>query len=128
MQGHSGLYMVDASMHPHGHGPGGFGPDAANLQHGVGSYMGPPNQLTPVESKDNSTFGMNGEDSLLADNGADNMKRKKSTAVSQVNDSELKKLFDDNKDRDLHDVALQVTRDEKGPKAEKTKQIFGMLW
>ena len=58
----------------------------------------------------------------------DGSKRKKGSASSQANDIELRRLYRENQGRDLHEVALQVIRDDKGPKSEKTKQIFGMLW
>ena len=58
----------------------------------------------------------------------DGDKRKKGSASSQANDIELRRLYRENQGRDLHEVALQVIRDDKGPKSEKSKQIFGMLW
>ena len=54
--------------------------------------------------------------------------RKKGAATSAANDMELRRLFRENAGRDLHEVALQVLENDKGPKSEKTKQIFGMLW
>ena len=58
----------------------------------------------------------------------DGDKRKKGSTSSQANDIELRRLYRENQGRDLHEVALQVIRDDKGPKSEKSKQIFGMLW
>ena len=55
-------------------------------------------------------------------------KRKKGAATSAANDIELRRLFRENEGRDLHEVAQQVLENDKGPKSEKTKQIFGMLW
>ncbi|MCJ1476896.1 hypothetical protein MMC13_005565 [Lambiella insularis] len=55
-------------------------------------------------------------------------RKKKGAASSAANDMELRRLFRENSERDLHQVALQVLENEKGPKSEKTKQIFGMLW
>ncbi|MCJ1282981.1 hypothetical protein MMC26_002308 [Xylographa opegraphella] len=63
------------------------------------------------------------------ENNAENMvPRKKGAATSAANDIELRRLYRENIGRDLHEVALQVLENDKGPKSEKTKQIFGMLW
>ena len=62
------------------------------------------------------------------DAGAGEMRKKKGSASSIANDNELRKLFAANKDRDLNDVAASVLANERGPKSEKTKQIFAMNW
>ncbi|MCJ1388374.1 hypothetical protein MMC18_001221 [Xylographa bjoerkii] len=69
------------------------------------------------------------QDAGEQENNAENMApRKKGAATSAANDIELRRLFRENVGRDLHEVALQVLENDKGPKSEKTKQIFGMLW
>ncbi len=55
-------------------------------------------------------------------------KKKKGSASSIANDLELRRLFRENQGRSLKDVAAQVLANERGPKSEKTKQIFAMLW
>lgn len=60
--------------------------------------------------------------------GAGETRKKKGSASSIANDNELRKLFAANKDRDLDDVAASVLANERGPKSEKTKQIFAMNW
>ena len=62
------------------------------------------------------------------DAGAGGTRKKKGSASSIANDNELRKLFAANKDRDLNDVAASVLANERGPKSEKTKQIFAMNW
>ena len=62
------------------------------------------------------------------DTGAGEKRKKKGSASSIANDNELRKLFAANKDRDLNDVAASVLANERGPKSEKTKQIFAMNW
>ena len=62
------------------------------------------------------------------DTGAGETRKKKGSASSIANDNELRKLFAANKDRDLNDVAASVLANERGPKSEKTKQIFAMNW
>jgi hypothetical protein len=63
-----------------------------------------------------------------ANGPVDGARRKKGSATSAANDIELRRLFRENEGRDLHEVATQVAKDDKGPKSEKSKQIFGMLW
>ncbi|KAL8707826.1 MAG: hypothetical protein Q9220_007180 [cf. Caloplaca sp. 1 TL-2023] len=65
---------------------------------------------------------------VVDDSGTADGRRKKGSASSIANDIELKKLFRENVGRSLKDVAAQVLANERGPKAEKTKQIFAMLW
>lgn len=55
-------------------------------------------------------------------------KKKKGSASSIANDMELRRLFRENQGRSLKDVAAQVLANERGPKSEKTKQIFALLW
>ncbi|MCJ1225361.1 hypothetical protein MMC12_002010 [Toensbergia leucococca] len=55
-------------------------------------------------------------------------KKKKGSATSIANDQELRKLFRENQGQSLKEVSLQVLANDRGPKAEKTKQIFAMLW
>ena len=62
------------------------------------------------------------------DTGAGEMRKKKGSASSIANDNELRKLFAANKHRDLNDVAASVLANERGPKSEKTKQVFAMNW
>jgi len=58
----------------------------------------------------------------------DGAKKKKGSASSIANDLELRKLFRENQGRSIKEVAAQVLTNERGPKSEKTKQIFAMLW
>lgn len=58
----------------------------------------------------------------------DGTKKKKGSASSLANDAELRRLFRENQGRSIKEVAAQVLTNERGPKSEKTKQIFAMLW
>ncbi|KAI4290450.1 MAG: hypothetical protein L6R35_000272 [Caloplaca aegaea] len=69
----------------------------------------------------------NGEQGI-GDNGPVDGRKKKGNASSIANDLELKKLFRDNTGRSLKEVAAQILANERGPRSEKTKQIFAMLW
>ncbi|KAI4204396.1 MAG: hypothetical protein LQ350_001152 [Teloschistes chrysophthalmus] len=62
------------------------------------------------------------------DTGTTDGKKKKGSASSIANDLELRKLFRENMGRSLKEVAAQVLTNERGPRSEKNKQIFAMLW
>ena len=53
---------------------------------------------------------------------------KKSSNTSAQNDLELKRLFRQNENKSLQDIATQLQGNERGPQSEKTRQIFAMLW
>ena len=55
-------------------------------------------------------------------------RKKKVQGPSQANGDELRRLRDENEGRELGEIARQVWHDEEGPKAEKSKQVFGMIW
>ena len=62
------------------------------------------------------------------ESGTGDNKKKKGSASSMANDQELRRLYRENKGRSLKEVASQVLANERGPRSEKTKQIFAMLW
>ena len=55
-------------------------------------------------------------------------RRRKSSAATATNDKELRELLSRNEERGLKDVAQEVIQKERTPQAEKTKQLFAMLW
>lgn len=55
-------------------------------------------------------------------------KRRKTSAVTATNDKELREMLSKNEGRPLRDVAQEVIQKERTPMAEKTKQLFAMLW
>lgn len=55
-------------------------------------------------------------------------KRRKGAAVTATNDKELREMLSKNEGRPLRDVAQEVIQKERTPMAEKTKQLFAMLW
>jgi regulatory factor X, other len=55
-------------------------------------------------------------------------KRRKASAVTATNDRELREMLGKNEGRPLREVALEVIQKERTPMAEKTKQLFAMLW
>lgn len=55
-------------------------------------------------------------------------KKKGSTAGSATNDKELRQMLQQNEGRKLKDVAAEVIQTDRTSKAEKSKQLFAMLW
>lgn len=55
-------------------------------------------------------------------------RRKKGSAVTATNDKELREMLSRNEGRALREVAQDVIAKERTPMAEKTKQLFAMLW
>ena len=114
-------YALDPSLqYHHAHGRAlsvdhGYSANAMNLRPSV-------EQFNPHEGKENQ--GMEANESQGPEDG----KKKKGSASSLANDAELRRLFRENVGRDLKDVAAQVLANERGPRSEKTKQIFAMLW
>lgn len=56
------------------------------------------------------------------------VKKKKGAASSATNDKELREMLAKNDGRSLREVAAEVIATERTPKAEKSKQLFAMLW
>ncbi|OAL51458.1 hypothetical protein IQ07DRAFT_631311 [Pyrenochaeta sp. DS3sAY3a] len=55
-------------------------------------------------------------------------KKKASTSGAATNDKELRQLLNQNEGRNLKDVAAEVIQNDRTSKAEKSKQLFAMLW
>lgn len=55
-------------------------------------------------------------------------RRRKNSAATATNDKELRELLAKNEKRALKEVAQEVIQKERTPQAEKTKQLFAMLW
>ena len=74
------------------------------------------------------TFQSVNDEQAHDDTGTEAGKKKKGSASSAANDMELRRLFAENRGRPLKEVAAEVIVHERGPRSEKTKQIFAMLW
>lgn len=61
----------------------------------------------------------------LIDNGET---KKRGSASSQTNDKELREMLRVNHGRTLSDVAKEVLTTERTSRAEKSKQLFAMIW
>lgn len=105
--------------------------NSVGMEHEYSSHM--PNasasgQWQAFGGRDPHAFGQTNEQGMQEDTGASESKRKKGSASSMANDQELRRLYRENKGRTLKDVASHVLANERGPRSEKTKQIFAMLW
>lgn len=85
-------------------------------------------QYHPFEGKENQPLENVNEEQPQDDTATGEARKKKGSASSIANDLELRRLFRENQGRSLKDVAAQVLANERGPRSEKTKQIFAMLW
>lgn len=61
-------------------------------------------------------------------NDGEDKKKKGSASGSATNDKELRQLLAQNETRNLKDVAAEVIQNDRTSKAEKSKQLFAMLW
>ena len=85
-------------------------------------------QYHSFDGKDNQGLENSNEEQPQDDTGTGEGRKKKGSASSIANDKELRRLFRENHGRSLKDVATQVLSNERGPRSEKNKQIFAMLW
>ncbi|KAF2095090.1 hypothetical protein NA57DRAFT_23992, partial [Rhizodiscina lignyota] len=56
------------------------------------------------------------------------VERKKGSTSSATNDKELREILSKNEGRSLKDLATEVLATERTSRAEKTKQLFAMIW
>ena len=120
-------FIVDPSLQPHIKQDTTF---SAEHPFNVTQSL-PGTQLSryhSFEASERHMFENTNEEHLREHHGVGDGKKKKGSASSIANDIELRRLFRDNQGRSLKDVAAQVLANERGPKSEKTKQIFAMLW
>ena len=59
---------------------------------------------------------------------AEETKKKRGSTCTATNDRELRELISRNEGRGLRDVATEVIATERTPRAEKSKQLFAMVW
>jgi len=55
-------------------------------------------------------------------------KKKNASSGAATNDKELRQLLNQNEGRNLKEVAAEVIQNDRTSKAEKSKQLFAMLW
>ena len=120
-------YAVDPLLREHDNGGRAL---SADYELNTGRPLTRPSlvQYHSVDGKENHAVDVVNEEQLQDDSELVDGKKKKGSASSISNDYELRRLFRENQGRSLHDVAGQVLANERGPRSEKTKQIFAMLW
>jgi regulatory factor X len=82
----------------------------------VQQYLGYPAEGTPQPSF------------MAPPTDGEDKKKKSSASGSATNDKELRQLLAQNEGRHLKDVAAEVIQNDRTSKAEKSKQLFAMLW
>ena len=109
----------------------------------VQQYLGYPSESTPQPSQPNgipaqhmdahayhtSMAPQSQQQHFMAPPmDAEDKKKKGSASGSATNDKELRQLLAQNEGRHLKDVAAEVIQNDRTSKAEKSKQLFAMLW
>nr|CAB85587.1 cephalosporin C regulator 1 [Hapsidospora chrysogena] len=75
-----------------------------------------------------SQSGMDQTGDALKDN-ANGLKKGKSKRRSNANnDGEMKELFESNRHKSLEEIVQDVRGNERGPNAERKRQLYAMLW
>ncbi|KAI9818541.1 MAG: hypothetical protein M1827_000600 [Pycnora praestabilis] len=104
---------------------GMYGSHAAMADRQLGSY-------SAFESRDsqgpeNEDLGQDTPEAGAIAKDGDKAQKKGSTS-SIANDRELRRLYRENQHLSIKGAAIQVLQNESGTMAEKSKQIFAMLW
>ncbi|KAL9128663.1 MAG: hypothetical protein Q9217_002691 [Psora testacea] len=123
-------YVIDPSLQVHSHQSRAASIDTAYNEARDASKP-PIYRFHSFDGKENQTFPSINENKMQIGAGMVDGQKKvpnKGNASSQANDQALRRLYRENCHRDLKDVAASVLANERGPKAEKTKQIFAMNW
>ena len=120
-----GEYAIDPSLHNEINNGSTYGIEATFEGHESRTRL-PLEQYHSFEGRGSQIPEGINDDAGQDDTG--DGKKKKGSASSIANDLELRRLFRENEGRPLKEVAAEVLSNERGPKAEKTKQIFAMLW
>ena len=98
---------------------------AQSVQRDAAVYA--PSNMHAFQDRENDSF-LSINDGSQDEAGSGKPQKKKGSASSVANDQELRRLYQENKERNLKDVADSVLQEERGPRSEKTKQIFAMIW
>ncbi|KAF2114771.1 RFX DNA-binding domain-containing protein [Lophiotrema nucula] len=95
-----------------------------SLQHGA-----VPNGLPYSQDANSQALAtMSQQQYLPVQMEVEEKKKKGSASGSLTNDRELREMLNKNSGRDLKDVAAEVIATDRTSKAEKSKQLFAMLW
>lgn len=53
---------------------------------------------------------------------------KRASVAAEDSDAELRRLAEENKTVPLDELAKRVRNDEHSPSAERTRQVYGLIW
>lgn len=120
-------YAIDPLLQDHSNDGRALNTDygLSRNQTGAGHQI---DRFHSFDGKENQALESVNEEQRQQQDDVGEGKKKKSSASTIANDLELKRLFRENIGLSLKEVAAQVLLNERGPKSEKTKQIFAMLW
>ena len=119
--------IIDPSLHGASHAPR---PLSSNTELFDESFMSKASNgnHSYFPSKENTPFAGGDLEQTQDEFVQMDPQKKKMSATSAANDQELKRLYQENKHRNLRNIANAVLAEERGPRSEKTKQIFAMIW
>lgn len=96
-------------------------------QHSQETYAHPPPNPYMHLQQQASEYG-NSNPAAAASGAETDDKKKKGASASATNDKELREMLTRADGRSLKEVAEEVLRTERTSRAEKSKQLFAMLW
>ncbi|KAK0662419.1 Protein sak1 [Lasiodiplodia hormozganensis] len=96
-------------------------------QHSQETYAHPPPNPYMHLQQQASDYG-NSNPAAAASGAETDDKKKKGASASATNDKELREMLTRADGRSLKEVAEEVLRTERTSRAEKSKQLFAMLW
>lgn len=124
MQGPAGDYsMTDSMGAPMGHHHLPFNPHQA--QHHPGPHVNWGHDDSRMMGHDDLSASQTPVDAGGVKPAAGKSSKKKSNAN---NDGEMRDLFQGNRSRPLDEVAKDLRGNERGPQAERKRQLYAMLW
>ena len=122
-------YVVDPSLQGHNPASRAMSVDTAFTSNSHDVQRPPIYQSQSFDGKENAAFPTMEEGKpQIGPSQLGGPKKGKGNSSAQANDQELRRLFTENRHQQFSDVATSVLASERGPKAEKTKQVFAMIW
>jgi regulatory factor X, other len=116
---------IDPSLHAQGFS----GPDAMASRPASNVMNDPTNSFDHNRAAQALQAALNQPQGLApAPVEIEEKKKKASSSSSATNDKELREMLVRNEGRELKDVAAEVIATDRTSKAEKSKQLFAMLW
>ncbi|KAF1981024.1 hypothetical protein K402DRAFT_425728 [Aulographum hederae CBS 113979] len=116
----------DAPAHSYNQSSADFGVDTQHMMQDTG-FSAANSQFDAMQGVDFNTSLQNMP--MQSGSGAEgDDRRKRGSTATATNDKELREMLAANQGRSLRIVANEVLSAERTPRAEKTKQLFAMIW